>query len=115
MKHEEIPAVTEEPLAFIFENSQEKEEINLVIRIILFLVYFLIKIWGNFCGQINIYLATKAPLSYSFFKHFFLWKWLSLFGLFSVPMPSSVSHVITLFKKKNFPQTCFSEGITLTI
>ena len=72
MNLEEIPAVTEEPLAFIFENSQEKEEINLVIRIILFLVYFLIKIWGNFCGQINIYLATKAPLSYSFFKHFFL-------------------------------------------
>jgi len=122
----EIPVVTEEPPAFIFENSQE-EEINIVVRRILFLVCFLIKIWverpwvqplvgelrscvqcgkkrkktwGDFCGQINIDLATRASLLYSFFIYFFLWNWLSLFGLFRVPMPSSVSHVVILFKTK---------------
>lgn len=91
-----LPAVTEEPPAFILRTHRREEEINIVVRRILFLVCFLIKIWlrdcgfnpswgtkgpvcsvaktektwGDFCGQIQIYLATRASLSYSFFKHF---------------------------------------------
>lgn len=49
----------------------------------------------------NTHLLSYQSLFIIFILYtFFLWKWLSLFGLFSVPMPSSVSHVVILFKTK---------------
>lgn len=81
--------VTEEPLVFILTP-------NIVIRMILFLVYFLIKIWGGF-DQINTQLPKLLYHTHS----------LSIFFYdndFHCPNSSrypDTSFVITLLKKTN--------------